>query len=78
MADVSMVDPAGLSLGLVNPENEPCIRKALEEQVLFASVALHISKTRDVSSSLKRAALVRPLGATVGNATYTLTCLIET
>lgn len=40
---VSLVDPAGLSLGYVTPENELRIKEALEEGILFASVVLHIA-----------------------------------
>lgn len=40
---VSLVDPAGLSLGYVTPENELPMKEALEEGILFASVVLHIA-----------------------------------
>lgn len=43
ITNVSLAGSAGPPLGFVSPENEPCIREALEEEVLFASVVLHIA-----------------------------------
>lgn len=41
--NVSSADTVGPPLGLVISENEPRVREALEEEVFFASVTVHIA-----------------------------------